>query len=84
MEERDITVFYLKFVKAEVADQLIQEILNGRSDAMGGSLLGDMASDLLGGGLMLLRCGAALEEVDRRGKGARLSPERCGSPKGLS
>jgi type II secretory pathway component GspD/PulD (secretin) len=51
-EPRETTVFYLKYAKAEIADQLIQEILNGRSDEMGGSLLGDMASDLLGGGLL--------------------------------
>ncbi len=51
-EPRETTVFYLKYAKAEVADQLIQEILNGRAEDMGGSLLGDMASDLLGGGLL--------------------------------
>jgi hypothetical protein len=52
--QREITVFYLKYAKAEVASQLIQEILGGRTDSgdLGGSLLGDMASNLLGGGLM--------------------------------
>lgn len=50
----EITVFYLRFAKAEVASQLLQEILGGSAAAMGdtGSLLGDMASGLFGGGLL--------------------------------
>ena len=37
--EREITVSSLTYAKAEVADQLIQEILSGRTDSYGGSLL---------------------------------------------
>ena len=41
----------MKYVKAEVANTLLQEILSGGSLG-GSSLLGDMASNLLGGGLI--------------------------------
>ena len=51
--QREISVFYLKYAKADVAYQLLQEVLGGHtSDTAGGSLLGDMASNLLGGGLI--------------------------------
>jgi type II secretory pathway component GspD/PulD (secretin) len=51
--QREISVFYLKYAKAEVAHQLLQEVLGGRtSESGGGSLLGDVASNLLGGGLL--------------------------------
>jgi type II secretory pathway component GspD/PulD (secretin) len=47
---KNFTVFFLKYCKAEVAQQLIQEILGGSSAASGGNLIGDVASNLLGGG----------------------------------
>jgi type II secretory pathway component GspD/PulD (secretin) len=50
--QREISVFYLKFAKADVAYQLLQEVLGGHASDTGGSLLGDMASNLLGGGLI--------------------------------
>ena len=50
--QREISVFYLKFAKADVAFQLLQEVLGGHTSETGGSLLGDMASNLLGGGLI--------------------------------
>jgi len=54
---RQYTVFYLKYAKAEVAADLLEEILGGGGgDAGGGgSLLGDIAGGMLGdagGGLM--------------------------------
>jgi len=50
--QREISVFYLKYAKADVAHQLLQEVLGGRTTESGGSLLGDVASNLLGGGLL--------------------------------
>jgi len=50
--QREISVFYLKYAKADVAYQLLQEVLGGHTSETGGSLLGDMASNLLGGGLI--------------------------------
>jgi len=50
--QREISVFYLKYAKADVAHQLLQEVLGGHASEVGGSLLGDMASNLLGGGLI--------------------------------
>ena len=50
--QREISVFYLKYAKADVAYQLLQEVLGGHTSEAGGSLLGDMASNLLGGGLI--------------------------------
>jgi len=50
--QREISVFYLKYAKADVAYQLLQEVLGGHTSDTGGSLLGDMASNLLGGGLI--------------------------------
>ncbi len=48
---KGFTVFFLKHSKAEVARQLISDILGGStSDGGGGSLMGDMASNLMGGG----------------------------------
>jgi len=52
LAQRDITVFYLKYAKADVAHQLLQEILGGHVDDDAGSLLGDMTTNLLGGGLL--------------------------------
>ncbi len=52
MEQRDITVFYLKYAKADVANALLQEILSGHVDDSSSSLLGDVTTDLLGGGLL--------------------------------
>ncbi len=53
---KSYTVFFLKYAKAPVAQQLIQDILGGSSSggAGGGGLLGDVASNLLGGGGGLL------------------------------
>lgn len=50
--QRDITVFYLKYAKAEVAHALLQEILGGHVDESSSSLLGDVTTNLLGGGLL--------------------------------
>jgi hypothetical protein len=51
--QRQITVFYLKYATAEVANTLLQEVLTGPgADSSGGSLLGDVTSNLLGGGLL--------------------------------
>jgi hypothetical protein len=51
--QRQITVFYLKYAKAEVANTLLQEVLKGPgADSGGGTLLGDVTSNLLGGGLI--------------------------------
>ncbi len=48
---KNFTVYFLKFCKADVARQLIQDILGGTSsDGGGGSLMGDVASNLMGGG----------------------------------
>ncbi len=48
---KGFTVFFLKHSKAEVARQLISDILGGStSDGGGGTLVGDMASNLMGGG----------------------------------
>ena len=47
------TVFYLKYARADVAAELLQEVLGGGgsdSGAGGGSLLGDLAGGMLGGG----------------------------------
>lgn len=49
--DRRITVFYLKYAKADIASTLIQQILSGGADSGDlGSLVGDMAGGLLGGG----------------------------------
>jgi hypothetical protein len=50
--ESKITVFYLKYAKADVAASLIQQILSGGSSSSGsiGSLMGDITGNLLGGG----------------------------------
>jgi type II secretory pathway component GspD/PulD (secretin) len=50
---REYTVFYLKFARAEVAAELLNEILGGSGGAeeaggAGGNLVGDLASGLLG------------------------------------
>ncbi len=56
MPGKNFTVFFLKYAKAEVAQQLIQDIMGGSSSSGGaaGSLMGDVASNLLGGGGGLL------------------------------
>jgi type II secretory pathway component GspD/PulD (secretin) len=51
---KEYTVFYLRFAKADVASQLLQEALGGGSGedgGGGGSLMGDLASSMLGGGM---------------------------------
>ena len=65
--QRKITVFYLKYIKADVASALVQQVLSG-GDTMGGgvgSLMSDMTTNLLGGGGglmgMLLGGGGAAE-----------------------
>jgi type II secretory pathway component GspD/PulD (secretin) len=51
--QRDIAVFYLTHVQAEVASLLLKDILGGVSAGGGASsLVGDMASNLLGGGIL--------------------------------
>ena len=48
---KNFTVYFLKHCKADVARQLISDILGGTtSESGGGSLVGDMASNLMGGG----------------------------------
>lgn len=57
---KEVHIFYLKYAKADAAATLIQEIINGGSgvdagSSGGGSLLGDLASNMLGdmgGGLL--------------------------------
>jgi hypothetical protein len=46
------TVFYLKYARADVAAQLLEEVLGGGGgdSGGGGSLLGDIAGGMLGGG----------------------------------
>ncbi|PQO25420.1 hypothetical protein C5Y96_24065 [Blastopirellula marina] len=48
----EYSVYYLRYVKADVAAQMLQSILTGvtPSDDGGGSLMGDIASEMLGGG----------------------------------
>ena len=65
--DRKITVFYLKFAKADVAASLIQQILSGGTESSDiGSLVGDITGGLMGGGGglmgMLLGGGGASEE----------------------
>ncbi len=45
------TVFWLKYVKADVAAETLEQVVNGASatSSSGGSLLGDMTSSMLGG-----------------------------------
>jgi type II secretory pathway component GspD/PulD (secretin) len=52
ISDRRITIFYLKFAKADVASQLVQQILSGGESSSGdlGSLVGDITSGLMGGG----------------------------------
>jgi len=50
---RQFTVFYLRYARADVAAQLLEEVLGGgggEGAGGGGSLLGDIASNMLGGG----------------------------------
>ncbi|MDA1051631.1 MAG: general secretion pathway protein [Planctomycetota bacterium] len=49
------TVFWLKYMKADVAAETLNQVVNGASASGGGSLLGDVASSVLGdlGGGML-------------------------------
>jgi type II secretory pathway component GspD/PulD (secretin) len=48
---REFTVFYLKHAKAEVAEELLNDVFGGGSSSSGGggSLLGDLAGAALGG-----------------------------------
>ncbi|MFA8018999.1 secretin N-terminal domain-containing protein [Bremerella cremea] len=48
----EYSVYYLRYVKADVASSMLQSILTGvaPSDDGGGSLMGDIASEMLGGG----------------------------------
>ncbi|MCP4813800.1 MAG: hypothetical protein GY888_14935, partial [Planctomycetaceae bacterium] len=52
MGQRKITVFYLKYIKADIASAMVQQVLSGGDTATGGvgSLMSDMTSNLLGGG----------------------------------
>ena len=54
LTDRQITVFYLKYVKSDVAKSLVQEIMSGGEDSSSGlgSLVSDATSSLMGGGLM--------------------------------
>jgi type II secretory pathway component GspD/PulD (secretin) len=52
---KNFTVYFLKHCRAEVARQLISDILGGStSEGGGGSLVGDVAANLVGGGGGLL------------------------------
>lgn len=48
----DYSVYYLKYLKADVGAAMLQSVLTGvaPSDDGGGSLMGDIASEMLGGG----------------------------------
>lgn len=49
------TIFWLKYVKADAAASILNQVVNGASAGGGGSLLGDVASNVLGdvgGGLL--------------------------------
>ncbi|MBA61033.1 MAG: hypothetical protein CMJ76_01590 [Planctomycetaceae bacterium] len=54
LTDRQITVFYLKYVKSDVAKTLVQQIMSGGADSSSGlgSLVSDATSSLMGGGLM--------------------------------
>lgn len=53
--DKKFTVYFLKYCKAEIARQLISDILGGSTSSLGGSsLLSEAASDLLGSGGGLL------------------------------
>ena len=50
---KEYTIFYLRYAKADVAADLLQQALGGGSAddaAGGGSIMGDLASSMLGGG----------------------------------
>ncbi|GIW92298.1 MAG: hypothetical protein KatS3mg110_0339 [Pirellulaceae bacterium] len=51
--KREIGVYYLKYAQAEVAARLLQDILTGGtgSTTSTGSVIGDVASNLVGGGI---------------------------------
>ena len=64
------TVFYLKYAKAEVAAELLEEILGGGTGqaTAGGSLLGDIAGGMLGGdGANVLMGGLGDDRLIARG-----------------
>lgn len=50
--KRKITVFYLKYIKADVASAMVQQVLSGGDTGAAGvgTLMSDMTSNLLGGG----------------------------------
>ena len=50
--KRKITVFYLKYIQADVASAMVQQVLSGGDTGTSGvgSLMSDMTSNLLGGG----------------------------------
>ncbi len=52
LTNKNYTVYFLKHCKAEVARQLISDILGGSTSdsAGGGSMIGEMAANLMGGG----------------------------------
>lgn len=61
--KKEIAVFYLKHAQAEVAARLLQDILGGSSSGTstsGGSLISDMASNLVGGGIFGALLGGGL------------------------
>ena len=75
---KGFTVFFLKHCKAEVARQLISDILGGTTTEAGGggSLMGDMASNLMGGGGGIL--GALLGGGGGSGGGAVTTVQATG------
>ena len=52
--DRQITIFYLKYSKVDVAKSLLQQIMSGgEDDSLGlGSLVNDATTSMMGGGLM--------------------------------
>ncbi|MBT4693228.1 MAG: hypothetical protein HOB73_07790 [Planctomycetaceae bacterium] len=52
--DRQITIFYLKYSKVDVAKSLLQQIMSGgEDDSLGlGSLVSDATTSMMGGGLM--------------------------------
>jgi type II secretory pathway component GspD/PulD (secretin) len=75
---KGFTVFFLKHCKAEVARQLISDILGGTTTEAGGggSLMGDMAANLMGGGGGIL--GALLGGGGGSGGGAVTTVQATG------
>lgn len=69
MSDRQITIFYLKYSKVDVAKSLLQQIMSGgEDDSMGlGSLVNDATTSMMGGGLMGMLLGGGGMGSDTEG-----------------